>query len=320
MLNNSAFLEALAARMPDDQRLLITTVPGDPEDAGAELWNVKPWYWGTRSPPPENNNYVCVSSFTRGNDGWRRRAEQFGAGLAFMIDDLGTKLAAAPVLAAAEPTALIETSPGNFQAWYFLEDPITRYDEFASMLAAFIHKWAAGKDPGMGGPNRVGRLPDGINGKRKYNGWRCRTERWAPERRWRKADLIRALGLVLMPARPVFVAGRVTEADRAAREAEFNALVKAMEAQRTFLKPRWGHNDRRPILCPWHAQHTGGATSGTYLTRPNDKNGWWGSFVCYHAGTHNDRCHLGDLKQYVNEQQDAAVAAALEKANEDQDQ
>lgn len=316
MLDNKTFLEALAARMPEDQRILITTVPGDPEAAGAEVWNVKPWWWGTDPPPARNNNYVCVSSFKRGPDGWRRRAEQFGAGLTFMVDDLGTKLALEPLMLAASPTALIETSPGNFQAWYFLEDPITRYDEFAAMLSAFIHKWAAGKDPGMGGPNRVGRLPEGINGKRKYDGWRCRTALWNPQQRWRKADLIRALGLVLMPPRPVFVAGRVTAEDQAAREAEFEALVKAIERNGRFLKPRWGHNDRRPILCPWSAQHTGGATSGTYLTRPNEKNGWWGSFVCYHAGTHNDRCRLGDLKQYVNELNDADLAATLELANE----
>jgi hypothetical protein len=317
MLNNLMFLEALAARMPDDQRLLMTTVPGDPEAAGAELWNVKPWFWGTRPPPATNNNYVCVSSFTRGPDGWRRRAEQFGAGLAFMVDDLGTKIPLEPLMSTAQPTALVETSPGNFQAWYMLADPITRYDEFAALLSAFIHRWAGGKDPGMGGPNRVGRMPEGINGKPKYNGWQCRTAMWNPERRWGKNDLIRRLGLVLQPPKPVFVPGHVTEADRAARQQEFDTLVAAMEGLSLFRKPRWGHNNRRPITCPWHLQHTNGATSGTYVTQPTEKNGWWGSYVCYHAGTHNDQCRLGDLKAWVHERIDAALEENLEQANDE---
>ena len=234
-----------------------------------------------------------------------------------MVDDLGTKLEAEPVLARLDPTALIETSPGNFQAWYFLADPVTDYEKFAAIQAAFVARWAAGADPGMGGPNRVGRLPVGVNGKAKYGGaWAHRVLRWDAAARVTVAQLLGAFDLQLRVTSRVRVSTAVTAEQQAERRAEFDALVGMMERQGRFLKRAFGHNGRRPILCPRVHQHTGGARSGSYLSEPNDKNSWWGSFVCYHSSTHNDMCRLRELKDEVLEAEDARLEAALGVANE----
>lgn len=319
MVSNEEFLALLAQHAPPDQRLLLTVVPGDPEAAAGTAWRARPWTRGATTPGLTTNNYVAVSAFRADETGvYARRAAQFGAGLALMIDDVGTKVPAAVLDRARPLTALVETSPGNFQAWYFLREPITEYDRFATLQRAFVERWAGARDPGMGGPNRVGRLPEGINGKRKYGGaWACRAVEWKPEAAWTVAELLAAFDLSLLPPASLdrFVPGRVTDAERAARGAEFEALVEALSRHRMFRRPAFGRNGRRPILCPWHEQHTDGAVSGTYLSLPSDKNGWWGSYVCYHSGTHNDKCHLRDLKAWVGEAEDARLERALAIAN-----
>lgn len=317
-VTNAAWLQAMAEAVPDDERLLVSTVPGDPEDAGAEAWNVRPWTWGAAAPPPTQNNYVCVSSFRRGPDGWRRRAAEFGRAVAFMIDDLNTKVPLNSIGALA-PSLLTETSPGNLQAWYLFADPITDYDRFAALQAAFVARWAVGgKDPGMSGPNRVGRLPQGINGKRKYNGWQVRVVSYVPGRRVQVAELIEALGLLLIPRPSRKVPDGVTAEQQAERAAEFRLLVERVERARAFSKPAFGRNGRRPLLCPWYQRHTGQARNGAYLTEPNAQNLWWGSFVCFHSGTHNDNCHLRDLKRWAEELEDDRLYSEIARINSQQ--
>jgi hypothetical protein len=316
-VDNETFLGELARGMPGGERLLTTSVAGDPEEAGGEMWRVRPWPRPGPRMNPNANNYACVSSFRDGPEGFRRRAEQFGAGLAFMIDDVGTKVPL-EVVDRAPPTALIETSPHNWQAWYFLSRPVLSYDEFTAALRAFVDRWAGGRDPGMGGPNRVGRLPEGVNGKRKYGGFVVRAARWEPERRWTLGEIAAALDFQITawhaPRRRAPPSG-MTEEEMMLAAAGFAALVAECERHEMFLKRAFGRNGRRPILCPWHEDHTGGARTGTYLTEPNEKNGWQGSFVCYHSGTHQDANRLGDLRRYVDELEEGRLRRALARAN-----
>lgn len=315
-LDNESFLYELNRNTNDDERALISSVPGDPEQSGGEMWNVRPWRWGARMPPPTSNNYVCVSAFREGPDGWRRRASEFATALAFMVDDLGTKLPLRPIIDALAPTALIETSPGNFQAWYFLSERLEDYERFAALQAAFVARWSeAGKDPGMGGPNRVGRLPEGINGKRKYGGWSCRARVWAPERRFGVGALLSAFDLRLRPRVTARAPVSVTAEEQAARAEEFNYLVRAMERQGLFLKKAFGLNGRRPCLCPRWRDHTNQARTGTYLSAPSEANSWWGSFVCFHSSTHNDMCKLRELKDEVVMMEEQYAADVLARAN-----
>lgn len=167
------FLSALfSAPMPDDERAILCGFMGDPNDRPSYAWRPRPWAPGDSIPlSPRANGYVCVSTVRASADGtWRRRREGFAAAHAFMIDDLGTKLPLS-LLDSQPPSALVETSPGNFQAWYFFAEPMTSMPQYAALGEAFIAKHAAGIDPGMAGFNRVGRLPGFVNGKAKYNGF-----------------------------------------------------------------------------------------------------------------------------------------------------
>lgn len=107
----------------------------------------------------------------------------------------------------------------------------------------------------------------------------------------------------------------ITSEQRAERDAEFRLLVERLERVRAFNKPAFGRNGRRPLLCPWYTRHTGQARTGSYLTEPTEANAWRGSFVCFHSGTHNDNCHLRDVKRWAEELEDERLYSALDAIN-----
>jgi len=73
-----------------------------------------------------------------------------------MLDDIGTKAEAPPL----EPSAIIETSPGNFQYHYFIE-PTEDFDTYEAILQACALKgWT---DRAALGCNRLFRLPGSLH-------------------------------------------------------------------------------------------------------------------------------------------------------------
>lgn len=316
-----AFLEALAESVPEDERVLISSVPGDPQESAGEMWNVRPWRFGDRAPLATLNNYVCVSSFKRDPQrGWRRTAAQFGRALAFMVDDVGSKIPESAVTNDLLPSARVLTSPGNEQWWWFLAEPVADYELFSRVLSAFVQQRAGGRDPGMAGPNRVARLPGGINGKRQYqsadgSAFRVESVTFRPERRFHLADILAAFRLTLDAPR---VRGPVTDVEaeeRAKRLADFEELRADCERLGMMLKRRANVSGRIPIICPWFMQHTGASKTGSYLVEPCDANRWAGSFVCYHSSTHANDNHLRDLRTWVFDTISQLDASRLHAAN-----
>jgi len=316
---NLAFLEAMADKVPDDERVLISSVPGDPDQSAGEMWNVRPWRFGDRAPISTLNNYVCVSSFKRGNAGWRRTADLFGRALAFMIDDVGTKVSA-QAADGLEPTCVVETSPANFQHWFLFSEPVTDYELFSRLISAFVQQRLGGVDPGMGGANRIGRLPLGINGKQKYRDalnepWHCRLISMGG-RRYELPEIVSAFGLELAAPRRRGSRATAKEEQVAQRAEEFTTLRDDLQRLGMVLKRHANHAGRIPIICPWFQRHTGAAKTGTYLVEPSEHNNWHGSFVCYHSTTHKDDNHLRELKSWVHETVIKGAANSCQRANE----
>ena len=301
------FLEALAAKVPDDERVLISSVPGNPEDSRGEMWNVRPWRFGDATPPAHQNNYVCVSSFRRGAAGWRRTADLFGRALAFMVDDVGTKVPR-EVVERLRPTVIVETSPRNEQWWYLFSEPVEDYELFSNFISTFVQQRLGGNDPGMGGANRIGRLSDGINGKAKYLSpegvpFACRVVEEDFARQFTALQLVEAFDLTLGPVRRrrQDAEDAVAAEERERRALEFADLFEDCSRLGLLLKRHSNHAGRFPIVCPWYRLHTNQSRTGTYLVEPNERNHWHGSFVCFHSTTHSDNNHLRDLKQWTNE-------------------
>lgn len=306
------FFSALTKGLARDERAMICQFKGDPNaDADPRRWRARV-IDDPRLANPKANIYLCVSAMKRNAKGeWRRRAENFAAGLCLMVDDLGDGEAAKfplNTIDGAPPTALIETSKGNFQAVYMFDEPLRNAALFKRLIAGFIECKFMGKDTGMAGVNRVFRPPFGINGKIGRGGWLVRLERFEPERRYAPVALAEALGIRLQEeARP---APRGATADKA-------SLIRTFISVRRMLQ-RAGMVKKDPDLagwaeieCPWVNEHTGRINNGAAIRIPAEENGWSGAFRCHH-GNCNDR-HWRELTDWVTTE----LALELNDANND---
>ena len=302
-----AFLNSLCEGLKDDERLILCGFPGDPDAVPKGAWRPRPWRPGREIPFGTNENaYATVSAFGKAADGtYRRRSETWRAGLALMVDDVGTKVSR-EVVASMPPTARIETSAGNQQWWYFLRSPITDIDRFDQIIRAFIATKLLGADPGMSGVTRVGRIPGFRNGKPKYgNDSRVKVVTANYERRYSMEVLIKGFGLqsTINEIGMRRLNGHRLQAipagdDVRARIMGYEAAVGQLK--RGGALKRGGEPDAGgwiEIVCPWIEEHTGAADNGAAIREPAAENGWYGAFRCHH-GSHKDK-HWPDLTEYL---------------------
>jgi hypothetical protein len=303
MITNSEFLDAMFRDLPPGAAAMTAEFPGDPAAARRGAWFARPWMPGdaTRGAPSWNA-YVAVSSFRAdpATGEFRRRKAQFARLHALMIDDAGTKVSLARARRLA-PSALTETSPGNYQAWLFLRScEITDSRERAErlVLSMIDHGLQAPTDPGMAGVTRFGRLPIGTNGKAKYRSasgvpFRVRLESWSPETRYTVAEVAEAYGLNLdAPGPQEAHAPAVTPVRSAHQRIDgFMELLRAVESAGLY-QGSLGEG-RHAVTCPWVSSHTGKDGTGSALFEPSTGNNWLGGFRCHH-GHCADR-HIGHV-------------------------
>ena len=304
--NESAVSSGNAAARPE---IFLQTVFHDlPQGA-------RPWVAGFRADPyhpkahwggsavngripefiePEANCYLAVSSFGPGNDGRiYRRKENFAALHLVMVDDVGTKVPLAAIT--LDPSYLLETSPGNFQAGYLLSDPVTDRALAESVIDALVAQglMTGGRDPGMKGVTRYGRLPVGINNKPALvaehgQPFKVQMREWEPERRYTLAEIIAAYGLKLGKTR--------AEGDHAPYESyepQADDPLLNWLAQRGLLQGPAKDSGWIPISCPWIDEHTDRADTGAaYLPGRG--------FQCHHG--HCEHRTILDLRAWAKQQ------------------
>lgn len=274
------FLAAMCPRLPENERLIICAFAGDPNEAPPEAWRPRPWQPGAKLGLAQDwNAYATVASFFAAQDGsWRRRKSLFAAGHALMVDDVGTKVDAANLN--LPPSAIIETSPENFQWWYFLATPEPDNARFDAVIRAFIAGKLLGMDPGMAGVTRVGRLPGFLNGKAKYGGFVTKL-RALEDRAYAIEELIEGFKLELRGrAAPL---PRVATEESLRRNRAFVDIYKFLEGHKMLKRPAPDLGGWTECTCPWAAHHTGGVDNGAAIAEPAEENGWWGAFRCHHG-------------------------------------
>lgn len=275
------FLNDLGSGLSEEERVILCGFPGDPYAAEPGAWRPRVWRPGVELPfGPGDNAYATVGAFRRAPDGtYRRRTETFSAGLALMVDDVGTKVDRITV-EAMEPTWRIETSPGNEQWWYMLAAPERDVVRFDGLIRAFIAGKLLGADPGMSGVTRVGRLPGHLNGKRAYNGWITRTvsrdgPRWTPE------ALLAGFGLQIQGRR--VARDKLPTAEAVERNRMFAVAYKWLDQRNMLKRHEPDPSGWTEMRCPWVQDHTGGADSGAAVREPAPENDWYGAFRCHHG-------------------------------------
>jgi len=286
------FFEAMRRFVPEHARVMSCQFRGDPNDDIPGKWRARVINYA-HAIDDFSNVYLCVSAMQRNARGeFRRRKENFAGGILLMIDDVGDGRGAKfplSVLDALAPTALVETSPGNFQGCYFFDSLVTDMDKFDALIRAFIAVKFLSDDTGMAGVNRVFRPPAGVNGKAKYRDpatgkpWRVRCVEWAPERRYSVEAIAQAFGLDLIQ--------RVaTPRDAGQQLASQPERIRAFITVRALLRSAGALKREEPdysgwiqITCPWVDEHTDAADTGAAIRLPAEENDWYGAFRCHHG-------------------------------------
>lgn len=278
-LPNVDFLAHAFARIGDDETPWLAGFSGDVAAADHKVWFGAPALPMPRFVRPNHNNYVCVSTFHRAEDGKYRRRKDCWAGLHMvLLDDLGTKIPFTALHLA--PSCLVETSPGNFQAWLFLKEPERDQNKAEALVNGLIK--AGASDPGAGNLTRYGRLPTGINGKAKYhdkNGqpFTQRVHIWAPDCRYTPAQIAQAYGFDLEAAskpRPKRKGAKPTGGGR---------YLEILDAAGLYIRPITASEGGHQIVCPWYEGHTDKDQTGTAYWESSEQNGGRGGFRCMHG-------------------------------------
>ncbi|MBX3647164.1 MAG: hypothetical protein KF853_13615 [Rhodocyclaceae bacterium] len=291
MTSNIDFICHAFRGVTNDEMPWVTGFPGDPLAVRHDLWGghaALPLPWFIR---PDHNNYIAVSSFKRGDDGQhRRRKANFSRMHLVMIDDLGTKVPMKKLT--LPPSALVETSPGNYQGWYFLYPPEPERWRAERLIDGMI---AAGltadaSDPGMKGVTRYGRLPAGINSKAKYveklgGPFVQRVAVWSPLTRYSIDQIAAAYGVdMTVPAnRGAHRPRRSAKLPSVGAADSTDGILNLLSCTGLYLEPANSLPGAHRIVCPWVHEHTDEDPSGSAYFEPNEQNDWRGGFKCHHG-------------------------------------
>lgn len=296
-VSNAEFIAQAFAGCGKNETPWVAGFAGDVAGAAHNVW------FGSSALPlpqfigPERNNYICVSTFQRNAEGQFRRRKDCWSGLwLVLLDDIGSKIDEMRALR-IKPTALVETSPGNFQGWLFLKQPERDGARAEALINGLIA--ADASDPGAGNVTRYGRLPVGINGKAKYadrrgRPWVQRVRTWEPARRYTVEDIATAYGIDLSTAarpKPQRKRGETP------RDADDNYL-SILEGAGLYLEAVHGLEGAHRMICPWYRSHTDEGTTGTMYFAPSEENSYRGGFKCHHGHCKNRT--IADLDHFVS--------------------
>lgn len=299
------FLRELGRGIADDERVMAgyaneATVQADAtgKKLNAGWWPVA--YKEGKFIDDRSNCYVCISSSIKtpnpktGTMRYWRGEASFGHGLALMVDDIGSGKGSKGGLTLRhfydilKPTAVVETSPDNYQLWYFFDEPEASMLRFKAFLVGFVgNVLKKGGDNTIKDISRYGRMPIGINNKRhgddnklKYPVANTETGRigaWQVE--LRDTDYSRRYSIdrissafnfeVIVPVR------REIEIDE--NEYKFDALWLKM-AEKILSITAQGEGSKGDVVlnmsgkyrirCPWGDEHTNGDPYGAYFRGP----------------------------------------------------
>jgi hypothetical protein len=339
------FLRQLQHTIPEAERVMVgyaeeatvqTDASGKKVNAG---WWPVPWKDG-KYVNSRANCYACISSSVKtpnprtGEMRYWRGETSFGHGLALMVDDIGDGKGSKGGLGLdffelrLPPTATVETSPGNYQLWYFFDEPVDSLLHFKALLNCFVaNVLKKGGDNTIKDISRFGRMPIGYNNKRegpdgklKYamedgKPFQVRLVHADYSRRYSPEEIARQFGFsIVLPQKPALA---INEDDW-----KFDQ-VWLKYAERICSKLQMGEGSggevsmnmsgKYRIRCPWGDEHTNGDPFGAYFRGPIP-----GAEHEYVFGCGHDTCrklHKRTWAVFIDEIVIPYMADALESIN-----
>ena len=341
------FLRELARGLPDDERVMAgyakeATVQADEngKKLNAGWWPVT-WKDG-KWIDPNANCYVCISSSIKtpnpknGQMRYWRGEASFGHGLALMVDDIGTGKGSKGGLTVEElvkvlpPTAICETSPQNFQVWYFLDAPEPNMQRFKAFIRGFVDTvLKAGGDNTIKDVSRYGRMPCGINNKRhgpegpfkypldpdrpKGDVFRPELKYWRPAQRYAMEAIARAFCYeIIVPNK------RIVEVDRDELALDTYWLKMAVDICSAAKMGEGGGgvvqmnmSGKYRIACPWGHEHTNGDPFGAYFRGPIP-----GAEVEFVFGCGHDTCRKTNRRTWATFVDELVLPKIVQELND----
>lgn len=298
---NSAFLAAIFTDLPDGAQPVITGKIGDPQTGG---WTVYSTAGIERVCAADRNTYFNCASFMPDEEGMlAARKESAAAYHVLVLDDVGTKVDR-NLIGNIALTWELETSPGNFQLGFKLNPPL----ESAAEVDRFQQKIAAAglTDKGAMGIARWVRLPNGINGKPKYEmdgkPFTCRLHGWNPDIAYEPSVLLKMLVPLVetdtqqtAPTKGPARETRKLEIDSKVYtpRADENPVVAAFMEQGLYKRP--ASAGRHDVTCPWVTEHTDQLDTGAAYFEPGNVF-LKGGFCCQHS--HKDKYHIAQVLEH----------------------
>ncbi|WP_199740783.1 hypothetical protein [Legionella septentrionalis] len=299
LLSNDDFLTAIFGNKLDEIYPLIVSFIGNPAKVPSNKWFGKPWRGNSSIVFADTqNNYFSLALFRADASGQYRRIKSFFYGLyAVMLDDIGSKVNMERLTLA--PNWLLETSPGNYQAGYMLDEPLIDGKTADQLMDAIINAGLC--DPGANGPtSRLARLPVAVNGKYEPS-FSCRLKIWSPEKRYSVQELVNGLQLEIIETNRLKRKENRAEIRDADSEQIWtprpkeNTVLIALRNRNLYKSPLG--DGKHDITCPWVNEHTNGVDHGTGYFEPDD-NYPVGGLKCQHA--HCNERNIRDLLHFLD--------------------
>lgn len=283
-----------------------TNRPGYPVDIDSTLDKLektglaKACYFGTSTVVPDADGKLY------------NRKSQFKRLHVVVLDDIGTKIPVDKLPKELVPNYIIESSPGNFQYGFVLDEPIADYD----LAEALIHLvYTSGySDTGGKMPTKVVRLPCGINGKEgEKGGFQVRlcytnAEYWNPDDlldvldvgvSWR--DVLKDINVAKQGKSSQFSGTSLWSPIRPTAASLNGVIDPVLEWLYENDMVVSDHGDWVTIVCPWHDGHSGGKglkdiTAGYSPVGRGGENSNRRGFHCFH-----DHCSENHTSEFLKE-------------------
>ena len=212
-----------------------------------------------------------------------------------VLDDIGTKGLAKDLPEGMTPTYIVETSAGNFQYGYVLKEPIDNLDSAKALVRIMYEAGIA--DAGGKMPNKLVRLPEGINGKKgvKANFVTQLTATDGPL--WTPQELLDVLdsgadweeierdGEEALTRKTRMKGGSSPWAPYRPTFASMSGIVDPvvewlLENDQVVTES----GDWLTVLCPWANEHTSGDGTAGYKPLGTGEDPTMRGFHCFHDG------------------------------------
>tara|TARA_R110000851_G_scaffold129651_1_gene262712 strand:- start:355 stop:2844 length:2490 start_codon:yes stop_codon:yes gene_type:complete len=224
-----------------------------------------------------------------------------------VLDDIGTKVALEKIPADFPPSYIIESSAGNFQYGYILDEPV---DSLPAAEALIQMVYESGySDEGGKTPVKLVRMPEGVNGKKGEKGKFISALTTLTDVTYSPQDILDKLHLNVNWSEVLENADDVTKrrASKSLGSSPWADVAPQAQSMNGYIDPVLEYlyetdqvaldnqGEWIEIKCPWGESHTTGSATARYAPLGRGTTVDTRGFKCFH-----EHCAHQKTKEFLN--------------------